>query len=149
MEAGLIERVQAAVELSQTGRREDAMQAFDGLRPMLAGDPLARCIFGHYYADLQEDHGEELRWDLYSLEALKEVSDARLRAFNAGLSVRGFHASVYLNIADDYRKLNELEMAGEYADLAEASCADLAEDGYGQMIRRGVRTLKQRLRVPG
>jgi hypothetical protein len=145
----LVERLQAAITLSQTGRRAEAEAAFAAILPAMTDDPLARCLFGHYYADLQDDPGEELRWDLYSLEALHALSDASVRQLTPALSAVAFQASIYLNIADDYRTLNDREKAAEFAELADASCIHLADDGYGQMIRRGVRMLLQDLRAPG
>ena len=56
------------------------------------GDPVHQCAVAHALADVQDDIGEELRWDLAALDAAGDVTDERLtvatdKGANAGLKV--------------------------------------------------------------
>ncbi len=141
----VMEKIQAAILTSQTGERTKAIADFENILPVLGNDPLHNCIFAHYFADLQDDEEEELRWDLHSLEYLDRLSAGKLREFSEDLDVRAFYASIYLNIAEDYRKLNQFESSSRYARLAEKSAGDLPGDGYGLMIRNGILRLAGKL----
>ncbi len=138
-------RLMQAIEVSFTGDKEKALQAFEALLPALSEDPLHQCIFAHYMADLQPATELELNWDLKSLDYLKHLSDERLKEFHADLSIDGFYPSIYLNIAECYRKLNEREQAQSYIELAESHLIHLNEDGYGRMIKLGIQSLKGKL----
>lgn len=143
----VMSRISAAIERSQSGDREGARQRFSELWTELSpdGDPFHRCTLAHYMADVQDDPREELLWDLRALEAAELVTDERARQFHATLSIRGFHPSLHLNLAEDYRKLGDVARAREHVARARASAEALGEDGHGQMIRAGIERLARRL----
>ena len=95
-----------------------------------------------------EDAEQELIWDLRSLNHLGKLTDNRLREFNESLDKNGFYASIYLNIAESYRKTNQLAQAREFIQKAEESLIFLDQDGYGNMISQGIHRLKQNLSQP-
>jgi hypothetical protein len=140
-------RIAEAIERSQRGEREAARQMFAGIWKELAsdGDPFHRCTLAHYMADLQDDPHEELAWDVRALEAADLVPEARAREYPETLAVRGFYPSLYLNLAEDYRKVGDLARAREHVARARASAVVLEEDGYGQMIRAGIERLSRQL----
>jgi hypothetical protein len=145
----IMSRIAEAIERGQRGEREAARQMFSGIWKELAadGDPFHRCTLAHYMADLQDDPHEELTWDLRALEAADLVPEARAREYHdhEALSVRGFYPSLYLNLAEDYRKVGDVARAREHVARARASAVVLEEDGYGQMIRAGIERLSRQL----
>lgn len=66
---------------SQNGDRERARSTFESLWAEVgeAGDPLHRCAIAHAMADVQDDLGDELAWDLAALIAVEALTDERLR----------------------------------------------------------------------
>ncbi|WP_116948162.1 hypothetical protein [Jiangella endophytica] len=132
----LLERIAAAVAVGHTESRPAARTALTELWPALeslGGGPFHSCVLAHHLADLQDDVADELEWDLRALAASSE--------FDA----RGFTASLQLNVADAYRRLDDVETARTHAVLARAACSDLEDDDYGRMIRAGVARLAERL----
>jgi hypothetical protein len=61
-------------------------------------------------------------------------------------SPKGFYASVYLSIAEDYRKSNMIEYSKKYINLAEKSTYELEDNGYGNMIKHGIERIKEKIR---
>ena len=141
----LIFEIQNAISVSQTGDKEQATILFNKIKPLLGLDPLHNCIFSHYMADIQSELKDELYWDLRSLEFLERLTDERLKEFNNNLSVKSLYASIYLNIAEDYRKNNMYDLSTKYINLAEKSSICLEQDGYANMIKNGIQRLKEKL----
>jgi hypothetical protein len=102
------------------------------------GDPLHRCTLAHYLADLQEDAAQALSWDIRALDAADSLTSERVQQHHAGVDVRGFYPSLHLNLADNYRQLGSFEAAQREIASARACLDALADDGYGQTIRRAV-----------
>jgi hypothetical protein len=142
----VIEKLQSIIQISQSGNKEKARKLFNRIIPLLGNDPLHNCIFAHYMADVQNELEKELYWDLKSLEYLDKLTDERLKQFNPTLNQKGFYASVYLNIAEDYRKSNMIESSKKYINLAEKSIHELDDNGYGNMIKQGIERIKEKIR---
>jgi hypothetical protein len=143
----IMSRIAEAIERSQHGEREVARQMFAGIWKELSpdGDPFHRCSLAHYMADLQDDPHEELAWDLRALEAADLVTEERARQYHEMLSVRGFYPSLYLNLAEDYRKVGDFTRAREFVAQARISAEALGEDSYARMIRAGIERLSRQL----
>ena len=77
------------------------------------GDAFHRCVVAHFLADLQDDVRDELMWDERALAAVAAVTDERAQQYHESLQVRGFMPSLYLNLADDHRRLGEADRAHE------------------------------------
>ena len=98
------------------------------------GDPLHRCWLAHSLADLYDDPARSLAWDVRALDAA-DALDAEDVQERAGISLPGCYPSLHLNLADNYRRLGSFEAAAEYLERAEAVCAELPDDAYGEMMR--------------
>ncbi|MFT2016802.1 hypothetical protein ACMA1D_13285 [Streptomyces sp. 796.1] len=59
--------------------------------------------------------------------------------------VRGFYASLHLNLAADYLKLGRLDAARAQLDLAMAASGALGDDSYGEGVRVAIGRMALRL----
>ena len=135
-----MEAITAAVVLGRGGEEESARRRLLTIwkRIGAAGDPLHRCTLAHYLADLHEDPATALMWDVRALDAADALSDGRAQQHHAGLYVSGFYPSLYLNIADNLRRLGSFEAATEHLNNADHHTALLNDDAYGHMIRTAI-----------
>jgi hypothetical protein len=106
-------------------------------------------------ADLKDDDRAELQWDEIALVAVASVTDERAQEYNASLQVRGFMPSLYLSLADDHRRLGDVERAQEFLDLARSVSDALDDDPYGMMIKSAIEKIARAItegsteRLPG
>ena len=140
-------RVGEGIALCQRGDREAARQLLTELWDQVGadGDPFHRCAIAHWLADVQDDEREELVWDLRALAAAELITSERARQAGLTTPVRALFPSLHLNLGDVYRRLGDVRRAGEHLQRGEADASALAEDGYGEMIRGGLRRLGERL----
>ncbi|GAA1768234.1 hypothetical protein [Luedemannella helvata] len=108
-----------------------------------AGDPFHRCTLAHYLADLYDDPAEALVWDVRALDAADALTDERAQQHHASLHVAGFYPSLYLNLADNFRRLGSFQAAGEQIDKAEQHTSALPDGPYGDTIRTAIRDVNQ------
>lgn len=97
-------------------------------------------------ADVQDDVRQELVWDRRALAAAALLTDARLAQAGVTLPVAGLYPSLHLNLSECYRKLGDLDRAREHLQRAQETIGTLGDDGYGQMIKDGLRQVAERLR---
>jgi hypothetical protein len=109
----------------------------------VAGDPFHRCTLAHYLADLHEDPAAALMWNIRALDAANALSDNRAQQYHASLHVAGFYPSLYVNIADNLRRLGAFGAATEHINNAEQHIAALTDDAYGHMIRAAITEVRQ------
>ncbi|MEU2871958.1 hypothetical protein ABZ769_22545 [Streptomyces olivoreticuli] len=135
------------IELSHSGKREDARHLFSGLWGQIGatGDALHRCALAHSMADVQDDPHEELLWDLRALEAADLITDEQVQHAGVANPVAGFYPSLHLNLGDVYRRLGDLDCARDHLARGHAAVGELGDDGYGQMIKGGLDRLADRL----
>jgi hypothetical protein len=140
-------RIGAALALGQQGRRAEARAALADLWAEIGdgGEPLYRLTVAHHLADVQDDPGEELAWDLRALEAAESVTDDAAAAAGATGPVAAFYPSLHLNLGEDYRRLGDLAAAHRHLDLGRQAASLLGEDPYGSMIKAGLDGLAERL----
>lgn len=134
----MMARIVAAVELGRSGERAAARLALEALWNEMGeneGDAFHRCVLAHFMADLQDDDHAELRWDELALVAVASVTDERAQEYDSSLQVRGLMPSLYLSLADDHRRLGEMERAQEFLDQARSVSDVLADDPYGLMVK--------------
>ncbi|MFG1946335.1 hypothetical protein [Nonomuraea sp. NPDC048826] len=142
-------RIGEALEFHhQQGRREAAREMFARIWEDIGGaegDPLHVCVLAHSMADVQDDVGEELTWDLRALAAAGAITDERVAQAGVPLSVAGLYPSLHLNVGDCYRRLGDPGRAREHLERARAGIGALGDDGYGRLIRGGLERLAERL----
>jgi hypothetical protein len=139
--------VAAAVSRGHAGHREEARGRLTALWRQVGsdGDPLLRVTIAHFLADLQGDARDELSWDERALSAVAELTDERAQQHHAGLQVRAFLPSLHLNVADCRRRLDDPVRAREHLARAEQLVGELADDAYGQLLRDGLRHVRDAL----
>lgn len=142
-------RVGQAVQLNHQGEREAARRQFAQLWDEIGGehgDPLHRCTLAHAMADAQDDVREELLWDQRALAAADLLTDARVAQAGVPLSAAGLYPSLHLNLSECYRKLGDLDRARAHLQQAQDTIDALGDDEYGQMIKKGMAEIAERLR---
>ena len=134
-------RVVAAVGRGHAGDRAAARRELEAVWAEVeqgGGDAFHRCAIAHYTADLQDDDRAELMWDERALAAVDGLSDGRAQEFHESLRVRAFLPSLYLNLADDHRRLGDVDRAQEFLARARAASTELGDDAYGDVVRGGL-----------
>jgi hypothetical protein len=101
-------------------------------------DDYDACIAAHYLARVQPTPEGALRWNQEALDRANAVGDDR---------VRGFFASLYLNLGKSFEDMGDLEGARGSYDLAAARLDALSTDGYGEMVRRAVAAGQERVQA--
>ena len=123
------------VKLCATGMQAEFAGRLDEARALFTQawqqrqDDFEACIAAHYLARHQDDPQQTLHWKELSLKYAEAAENER---------VRGFYPSLYLNIGHSHEMLGNLDEAARYYDLASSRLGDLAEDGYGEVVRNAV-----------
>jgi hypothetical protein len=95
----------------------------------------------HALADTETEIASELEWDLRALEAATGSHEPEDREALPGIPA-SFFPSMHLSIAEDYRRIGDLERARRYVACAERRMEALPDDAYGALIRGGLRRLQ-------
>lgn len=139
-------RIGQVVILLHGGDREEARNRFAALWEELGDDGslLHRCTLAHYMADSQDDPEDELAWDLVALKAADTArrDDA---GSAAAYRLRGFYPTLHLNLAADYHRLGEHQLARGHLGRARETAGALADDEYGDGVRAAIARMGQRL----
>ncbi|PSK97985.1 hypothetical protein CLV63_10633 [Murinocardiopsis flavida] len=147
-----ITRIGQGVELHHhQGRRDAARDLFTQIWADIGGeqgDPLHVCVLAHAMADVQDDVHEELGWDLRALAAADQLTDERTADAGVVIPVAGLYPSLHLNLAECYRKLDDLDRAREHLTQAQATIGALGDDDYGRLIKGGLERLTEQLAPP-
>lgn len=142
-------RIGQAVDLHHgRGQREAAHHMFTQIWEEIGGergDPLHVCVLAHSMADVQDDVHQELLWDQRALAAADLLTEDRVAQAGVSLTVAGLYPSLHLNLAECYRKLGDLDRAGEHLHQARDGIHALGDDGYGRLIKNGLDRLTQQL----
>jgi hypothetical protein len=91
----------------------------------------------HYVARHQDSIAEKLQWDESALQFALKIKDE---------SMNVYLPSLHLNIAKCYEDLKDLSNARKHYQCARNYATTLPDDGYGNMIRRGVESGMERLK---
>ena len=118
-----------------------ASEARAGTRIATAGgrgrdDPFALCFLAHSLADVQVDSQEELRWDLVALSAADRVTEQRAAQQAIPGGRLALYPSLHLNLAETYLRVGDDATAREHYVAGRQHLDRLADDSYGQGIRR-------------
>ncbi|MBW1603292.1 hypothetical protein JJV70_14520 [Streptomyces sp. JJ66] len=140
-------RIGQVIMLLHGGDREEARNRFAALWPELeaGGHLLQQVTVAHYMADVQDDPGAELAWDLRALGAADALTEDEVAFGEHAVAVRGLYPSLYLNLAADYLKLADRAAARRELDRCHAVLDALADDAYGATVRAAVGRLEARL----
>jgi tetratricopeptide (TPR) repeat protein len=125
----------AGMQAEFAGRLDEARSLFTQAWQQRQDD-FEACIAAHYLARHQDDPQQTLYWNELSLKYAEAVEAER---------VRGFYPSLYLNMGHSHEMLGNLDEAARYYDLAASRVGDLAEDGYGEVVRSAVAEGRKRI----
>jgi hypothetical protein len=92
-------------------------------------DDYDACIAAHYLGRHSREADAALRWNHLALEHALAVGGDR---------VRGFLASLHLNLGRSHEELGELASARRHYELAEAGLIDVEPGAYRDGLERGV-----------
>ncbi|MEU3463900.1 hypothetical protein ABZ721_28615 [Streptomyces sp. NPDC006733] len=139
-------RIGQVMMLLHGGDREEARARFGRLWEEIGedGDPLHRCTLAHFMADTQDDPEDELEWDLRALRAADGCGDERAGR-RPSPAVRGFYPSLHLNLAADYLKVGERELARNHLVRARDASGVLGDDAYGDGLRAAIGRMELRM----
>jgi hypothetical protein len=137
----VIEAIGVALAGDRERARESLAECWQGTS---ARDAAQRCVLAHYLADIQDELHNEVAWDETALVAFVDVAETDLAPI--GLPSAGaLEPSLRLNLGDGYRRQGRFEDAKAQAYAGQAIAHVLADDGYGQMISKGLDRLQRRL----
>lgn len=137
--------VLAAVGEAQTGDptsgRDRLLSCWTQTTP---GDHAYRCVLAHYLADLQDSLDDEVAWDRTALEEHAHLRGDALTAVGIP-DVARLAPSLHLNLGDGCLRQGRVAEATEQFRQGQAALGDLADDGYGRMVRDGLTRLGARI----
>lgn len=135
-----MEEISASVTRGRDGDVESARQELLAIWHSIGvlGDPLHRCTLAHHLADLYETPAESLVWDIRALDAADALTNERAQRHHASLDVSGFYPSLYLNLADNFRRLGTFPAAADSIASAEQHVSALPDGPYGDTVRTAI-----------
>ncbi|GAB3932903.1 rRNA adenine methyltransferase [Larkinella terrae] len=94
-------------------------------------------VAAHYVARQQPSVNDKLKWDETALQfALLDNQE----------DIRAAYPSLYLNSGKGYEDLRDFDRARKHYQLAQSFVGYLPNDGYGEMIRSGIRNGLERVK---
>lgn len=118
------------------GKAEEAARVFQQAWTESETD-FEKFISAHYLARHQATISDKLKWDLIAMDLALDVTEQDLR---------GSFPSLYLNIAKGYEDLQDFKKANDNYEKARSYVSHLKEDGYGRMIRAGIKNGIERIK---
>jgi hypothetical protein len=136
--------VVAAIVEAQQGRRSGRASLVRLWTETPPGDHARRCVLAHYLADLEPEVEDEVRWDEVALAEHARLADDALAEVGIP-STTAMAASLHLNLADGYLRQGRVAEAREHLARGAAAAVVLGDDGYGEMVRRGLDGVARRV----
>jgi len=126
---------------SQGMEKEAELEAADARRLFLqawheAGNDFEKFVAAHYLARHQESIEAKLKWDELALSLALKLED---------ITVRVNFPSLYLNIGQCHEELGNFDLAHDQYTRAESYIEYLPDNGYGQMIKAGIKAALTRI----
>lgn len=121
--------------------REDLLACWDTVSD---GEHAKRCVLAHYLADLEGNLDNEITWDERALVAYQHVGESDLAPIGIP-SANGLAPSLHLNLGDGYLRQGHLDRARSHLNAGLSTVHHLGGDGYGAMIRTGLKRLDARI----
>jgi len=122
------------VEMEGQGKPAEAARLF-GEAWEKAGDDVEKFTAAHYVARHQPDVQGKLIWDILALQHALQIKDD---------TVKAALPSLYLNVGKCYEDLHQFEKAAFHYQAGLSCQSFLPDDGYGQMIVKGLKAGMQR-----
>ena len=107
-------------------------------------DHARRCVLAHYLADQEPVLADEVAWDEVALAEHALLADDALAVVGIP-SARGMAPSLHLNLGDGYLRQGRLDDARRQLEAGQVMAEALGDDGYGDLVRRGLERLAERL----
>jgi tetratricopeptide (TPR) repeat protein len=117
------------MEFEGLGRKKEALKLFQQAWNEATND-FEKFTSAHYVARHQENIEDKLKWDEIALQLALKINDN---------NVKGALPSLYLNIAKCHEDLNNFDCAKKNYELALSFFHLLSNDGYGNMIKGGIK----------
>jgi tetratricopeptide (TPR) repeat protein len=115
--------------LEGEGKKEEALKIFQQAWNEATND-FEKFITAHYVAQHQKTVTDKLKWDKTALHFALKTDNEMMKAS---------YPSLYLNIAKCYEDLKDFDSAAKHYQLALSYTNFLADDGYGNMIKSGIK----------
>ncbi len=131
----IIQLCAQGMEKEGEGKASEAAELFLKAWNASATD-LEKFTSAHYVARHQKTIADKLKWDQAALSFALKLNDE---------GIKGTYPSLYLNVAKCYEDLNDLENAKTNYELALSFSTSLPNDGYGNMIRSGIKSGLERV----
>ncbi len=116
------------MQAEMDGRLEDARKLFERAWNVRRNDYEA-CIAAHFLARHQASSEDTLRWNEEALERA-DRADVEL--------VRGFYASLYLNLGHSHEQLGNAELARSSYEIAENHLVAVPDGTYKDIVSKGI-----------
>lgn len=123
------------MSLEGEGKNDEAHQLFLQAWEESTND-FEKFTSAHYVARHQKSVADKLKWDEIALNLALGLKEKE---------VKGAYPSLYLNVAKGYEDLGELKQARKHYELALSFVDALADEGYGRMIREGIKSGMERV----
>jgi hypothetical protein len=123
------------LEYEGLGQKERAMSYYC-LAWEQATTDFEKFTAAHYLARHQTDPVKELEWNQLALQHAKLVDRDTMKQY---------YPSLYLNIVKSFEQIGDAHSAYDACELANSYTEFLADDGYGRMIKTGVKAALERL----
>lgn len=101
-----------------------------------AANDFEKFTAAHYVARHQTSTNDKLKWDKTALEFALKIDDGNMK---------GNYPSLYLNIAKCYEDMKDFDNAKLNYEAALTYESNLSNDGYGKMIKSGIRNGIERI----
>lgn len=122
------------MEMEGQGKPAEAAQLFNEAWEQAADD--VEKFTAHYVARHQPDTAAKLIWDRRALHHALQIKDD---------TVKAALPSLYLNVGKCYEDLQQFEKAAFHYQAGLSCYSFSPEDGYGQMIVKGLQAGMQRV----
>jgi len=83
----------------------------------------------------EKDPHEELRWDLLAFATAEEVTEERAREQEIPGGRLSLYPSLHLNLAEDYVRIDKLDLARRHYNAGLKHLHLLGDDAYGRNLR--------------
>jgi tetratricopeptide (TPR) repeat protein len=123
------------MELEGRGQAADANNLFNQAWNIATTD-FEKFTAAHYVARHQTNIPDKLKWDEEALKYALCIEDE---------TVKGALPSLYLNIGKCYEDLSDFENAKSNYQAAASFTVSLPDDGYGNMIKAGIKNGLERV----